>query len=463
MLTLGNYEVHQPSPPPAQFSSSTVSSEISGDLLFRPLGDRKGMGRRSKVRKLGEGPETYPQPFVSDPKLEDPNQGRGRSVYLAVCRRDWSASQPYCPLYKVDVVSSGESSPRGGKTRVAKLRTDVGGKTFVPLQSRWIVGVGGDPGGTIIYDTNKRRVIRGPQLVAAKQRPAVAAVGYRVYALSSSPNYIADPDFVPWFEILDLKDAVITEKVDGSLSLDGCSWKRLPSPLCFPGKLTPMGYINPPLISVRSYVVVGHYILVSLNPPTSGTYAFDTEEHEWHKVNKEHLPFVGSATPHGHSGCIFLGLSRENGPVSAYCIRVSASSSPSSSVSTEAELSHKGGALKLSFNVLSVKSKGHEEVDAMSGHYLTSLDLEHFSTLTFELDNRKHNKIYDDTVRKLVPGKLFAKLITYQIENPEILEEVLNEEMPEVAISSQLDQHFKISSDFGFSNPPITFSLSIYK
>ncbi|CAN6243017.1 unnamed protein product [Urochloa humidicola] len=425
------------------------------------------MGRRSKVPKLGEGPETYPQPFVSDPKLEDPNQGRrGRSVYLAVCRRDWSASEPYYPLYKVDVASSdsdsGESSPRrgGGKTRLAKLRTDVGGKTFAPLQSRWIVGVGGNPGGTIIYDTNKDRVIRGPKLMAAKQRPVVAAIGYRVYALSRRPNYIQEPDFVPWFEVLDLKDAVITETADGSLSLDGCSWKPLPSSLCFPDKLTPTGYISPPFISVRSYVVVGHYILISLNPPTNGTYAFDTEEHEWHKVNKEHLPFVGSATPHGYSGCIFLGLSRENGPVSAYRICVSASSSPSS-VSSDAELSHKGGALKLSVNVLLIKNKGHEEVDAMSGHYLTSLDREHFCTLTFELDNRKRSKIYDDTIRKLVPGKLFAKLITYQIENPEILEEALNEEMPGVAISSQLDQRFKISSDFGFSSPPITFSFSI--
>ncbi|KAF0926242.1 hypothetical protein E2562_022071 [Oryza meyeriana var. granulata] len=79
------------------------------------------------------------------------SQGRDRSVYLAACRRDWFASKPYYPLYKVGVASSdsdsdGSSSPRGapaaGKTRVAKLRTDVGGKTFVSLQSRWIVGVG---------------------------------------------------------------------------------------------------------------------------------------------------------------------------------------------------------------------------------------------------------------------------------------------------------------------------------
>ncbi|CAD6209232.1 unnamed protein product [Miscanthus lutarioriparius] len=432
-----------------------------------------GIGRQSKVPKVGGGAETYPQPFVSDPKPEDPDQmgiggsqGRDRSVYLAACRRDWFASKPYYPLYKVNVASdSDESSPWGapaaGKTRVAKLRTYVGGKTFVSLQSRWIVGVGGYSGGIIIYDTNMDRVIRGPELVAAKVCPVVAAVGYRVYALCSRPSFVEDPNFVPWFEVLDLKDALITEAADGSLSLDGCSWKPLPSPLCFPGKLTPMDYIMPSIITVRSYVVVGRYILVSLNPPSSGTYAFDTEEHEWHKVDKEHLPFVGSATPHRNSGCIFLALSRENGPVRTYRICVSASSSPSS-VSTEARLSHKGGALNLSITVFSVRSKEHEEVDAMSGHYLTSLDSKRFSTLTFELDNRKRSRTFDDTIGDFRPRKLFAKLMTYQIENPEILnEEKLRAVMPEVSISSQSEQIFKISSDIGFSSPTITFALSI--
>lgn len=425
------------------------------------------MGRRSKqVPELAEGggAETYPQPFVSDPKLEDPEQVgigcsqlqvRDRFVYLAVCRRDWFASEPYYPLYKVDI---DEPSPRRvPKTRVAKLRIDVGGTTFVSLQSRWIVGVGGVPGATVFYDNNKDRVIRGPQLVAAKTCPVVAAVGYRVYALCGRPSFIEDPNFVPWFEVLDLRDAVITEAADdGSLSLDGCSWKALPNPLCFPGKLTPTEYMMPPIITVRSYVVVGRYILISLNQFKSCTYAFDTEEHEWHIVAMERLPFVGSATPHGHSGCIFLGLSWENGPVSAYRICTEA-----------AGLSRKGGALKLSITAFSVKSKEHgEQVDAVSGHYLMSLDRECFSTLTFALDNRKRSRTYDDTIDEFCPRKLFAKLITYQIGNPEILEETLNKEkpravMPEVAISSQRDQAFKISSDIGFSSPPIAFALSI--
>nr|TKW38109.1 hypothetical protein SEVIR_1G092300v2 [Setaria viridis] len=233
------------------------------------------MGRRSKVPK-GRA-ETYPQPLPF-PGIG----GRNRSVYLAVCRRDWFSSKPYYPLYKVDVASlrlrrvipcSQENPSRQAANR--RRRQDLR-----PLQSRWIVGVGGNPSGTVIYDTTKDRVIRGSELVAAKGRPVAATVGYRVYALSSLPNYIGDPDSVPWFEVLDLKDAVITEAAaDGSLSLDGCSWERLPSPLCFP-----------------------------------------------------------------------------------------ASSSPSSSVSAEAGVSHKGGALKLSINVISVKGKEHEEVDANSGH-----------------------------------------------------------------------------------------------
>jgi hypothetical protein len=120
----------------------------------------------------------------------------------------------------VNVASdSDESSPWGapaaGKTRVAK--------------SRWIVGVVGDPGGITIYDTNMDRMIRGPELVAAKRCPVVAAVGYRVYALCSRPSFVEDPDFVPWFEVLDLKDALITEAADGSLDQPG--WVLLEAPV----------------------------------------------------------------------------------------------------------------------------------------------------------------------------------------------------------------------------------------
>jgi hypothetical protein len=72
-----------------------------------------------------------------------------------------------------------------------------------------------------------------------------------------------------------------------------------------------------------------------------------------------------------------------------------------------------------------------------SGLYLTSLDSKHFSTLAFELDNRKRSRTFHDTIGDFRPRKLFAKLITYQIQNPEILnEEKLRAVMPEVSIST---------------------------
>ncbi|OEL27508.1 hypothetical protein BAE44_0011473 [Dichanthelium oligosanthes] len=263
--------------------------------------------RRKKVRKLTEGGGVEASHGESGAlvQLEDPNgsEGRDPSVYLAVCGVYWFNGSGYYPLHKADVASSSSgdssSSPRAhAASRVANLRTDVGCKTFVTLQSRWIVCVGGDPGGTVIFDTETAKVTLGPTLVAAKLFPVVAAVGYRVYALSMTPDFIKEPDFVPWFEVLDLSKAVDAE---GDLTLlDRCSWEALPCPLCYPRKLPTADYLTPPIFTVTSYVVVGHYIILTLYEPgkTYGvrfnpeefhkvTYGFDTESEEWHKVDDD--------------------------------------------------------------------------------------------------------------------------------------------------------------------------------
>ncbi|TVU36543.1 hypothetical protein EJB05_18480 [Eragrostis curvula] len=420
--------------------------------------------------------------FVADPQLKGPNQtgiGGGqsmdRSVYLSVCRRDISfAPKAYYPLYKVDI--SGDSSSLGAPAarerprRIGELRTDVGGKTFVSLPSGWIIGVGGEHGGTIIVDTkaptSTPKVIHGPNLLAGKWSPVVAAVGCKVYALSRSPSYIREPDFFPWFEVLDLSKGTVTETADGSFSLDGCFWEELPCPPIFPHKLSPRGYLRPPIITVRSYVVVLPYILISLNEKTRCTYAFDTNSGEWHKIDDKCLPFVGLATPHGHNGCIFLGSSLENGSIEAYRIRVSTSSISSS----EAGVSGMGSALKLSIAVLLIKHKAHEQVGSMAGQYVTSLDMGRFAMLSFWPDNRKRSmRYYDDTNEEVLGSysrKLFTKLKIYQIENPALLEETEDQEKLQpveatIAISTQQEQEFKFSSSYGFSSPLISFALSV--
>uniref|UniRef100_A0A0E0R431 Uncharacterized protein n=1 Tax=Oryza rufipogon TaxID=4529 RepID=A0A0E0R431_ORYRU len=53
-----------------------------------------------------------------------------------------------------------------------------------------------------------------------------------------------------------------------------------------------------------------------------GTYAFDTNSIKWHKVDNKKLPFTGCAAPHGS---VFLGLSKDNGPINAYRINVTTS------------------------------------------------------------------------------------------------------------------------------------------
>lgn len=82
------------------------------------------------------------------------------------------------PLHTVEVALSNSDDPslppgaepadRVTLHRARNLETDMGGKTFVSLQSGWIVGIGGNPGSTIIFDTKSGRMIRGPNLVARK-------------------------------------------------------------------------------------------------------------------------------------------------------------------------------------------------------------------------------------------------------------------------------------------------------
>lgn len=263
------------------------------------------------------------------------------------------------PLHTVEVAFSNSDDPslppgaepadRVTLHRARNLETDMGGKTFVSLQSGWIVGIGGNPGSTIIFDTKSGRMIRGPNLVARKWSPVVAVVGDRIYALTSTPDYIQEPNFVPWFEVLDISKPDVTETAEGVLSLvDTCTWTPLPYPLCFPRRLTPTDFRMPPRITVTSSVVVEPYILISVSRPYNSTYAFDTSSGEWHEVEGEQLPFVGAAAPHG--GGIFLAPSHKYGPIKAYRIRVSTSG--------------KGGAIELSTTVIPVRNEEHEEIDA---------------------------------------------------------------------------------------------------
>ncbi|KAK3139233.1 hypothetical protein QOZ80_5AG0379990 [Eleusine coracana subsp. coracana] len=428
--------------------------------------------------------------FVTNPRLEAPNQrgigGMDPSVYLSVCRRaSGFAPDLHCPLYKVNVPDHHHSSSMTTATRAeikprriarAGVETGVGGKTFssLPASSGWIIGVGGDyrGGSTTIIDTTKKPIkrIRGPDLLAAKWNPVLAAVGTKVYALCNTPSYRRKPNFVPWFEVLDLSNATVTETSDGSLSLDGCFWEELSCPPCFPRKLTPTGYLHPPTISVSSYVtVLPHYILISLVQKSSCTYVFDTSSGEWHEVQDNSLPFVGRAVPHGP--CFCLGTSLCNGTVNAYRIRVVISSA---STSTRIIRANNGGSntnnnnvvVRLSITECSIVNEARERVGSMQGQHIVSLDRGLFSLFTFSLGHFKHIACSDSEDDKIYSTKLFAKLTTYHIENPALLEETMDQGKlraveHEITVSKHQEQNFDFFSTYGFSSPPIPFVLSI--
>lgn len=267
----------------------------------------------------------------------------------------------------------------------------------------------------------------------------VAVVGDRIYALTSTPDYIQEPNFVPWFEVLDISKPDVTETAEGVLSLvDTCTWTPLPYPLCFPRRLTPTDFRMPPRITVTSSVVVEPYTLISVSRPYNSTYAFDTSSGEWHEVEGEQLPFVGAAAPHG--GGIFLAPSHKYGPIKAYRIRVSTSG--------------KGGAIELSTTVIPVRNEEHEEIDAGGARYVY-LDREHFALLSWHKDSGRY-MAYDTKTDETYPRKLYLKLVTYRTRRC-----VLEGKTPDIVVSCQPEQAFRICSSPGFSDAPIAFALSI--
>uniref|UniRef100_A0A0E0CHC2 F-box associated domain-containing protein n=1 Tax=Oryza meridionalis TaxID=40149 RepID=A0A0E0CHC2_9ORYZ len=397
------------------------------------------MGRR------GDNDLLEAEPLLDDSHLttvRDPLP----AAYIAVCRRDWY-SHPYYCLYKVEDSSSSSSSPSPSPTkqvlhRFSHLPTDVARKTVVSLRSRWIVSVGGNPGDTVLFDTETRRVITGPKLLSAKLSPVAAAVEDRIYVLSSRPQYLEDPDFEPWFEVLDLSRATVVATADGRHTLDGCSWEALPDPICFPCMLSPAGYLAPPLILVTSYVLFLSYLLVSVNNMGKmATYAFDTGTHRWHKLYDYGLPFFGSATPLvGHNTGIFLGRCWESGPINAYRIRL-VSSAPH---------------LKLSVTEFPVKTEAREEVGVgEEALCLASMEDEgSFSCITFRLDDREHHMSYDKDIHEFYPRKMYLNLTTYKIVEGE-------ETGMDIVVRCKRDKALRIFSSHGFSSPPIAFALSI--
>ncbi|KAF8700396.1 hypothetical protein HU200_034331 [Digitaria exilis] len=492
---------------PRKLAEGRVETEGKGHRrkvrkLAGEHGEAEGKGRRRKVRKLGGGPAVdshgNSEPPVTDPQQEDPNQmgvggsedqliGAGEtqhpSVYITVNRGRWfSCTGRYYPLHKVKVASDDVSTSRGAPvaSHVTTMTSDIGFKTFVSVRSRWFVGVGGNPGHTVIFDTKTAEVISGPKPVTPKLCPVVTTVGYRVYALSVTAQFEEGPDFTPWFEVLDLSKAMDTKGNLNLCLLKHCSWEALPSPPFFACKLpTAEDCVMPHSITVVSYVVVEHYIVLSVigepkphgfirSRPHMATYAFDTRSEEWHKVDDTCLPFYGAATKLGHSSRIFLGLCQKNRPVNAYRICVSPSGG-SSAMAGLSNLSGKDGAPKLSITVFPVETKALEEIRPERACYNLSFNGTRFSTLLDVLGNGGcHMKFCKEDIDEFYSVMLNAKLKTNRIENESLAlletedEEKLLAVKPEIVVSSKPEQTFGIcrAPAPGFCPTPDAFVAS---
>ncbi|XBI47060.1 hypothetical protein VPH35_111123 [Triticum aestivum] len=232
---------------------------------------------------------------------------------------------PAFSVFKVEpYTDGGGDTPVSIPRRLARLKCKHN-MSFVPLRlkdRRWIVGVGGSSTenyygpGTIIFDTEKQVVIRGPEPKSIKSHPILLPIDQKIYALSRSPSVKGPLDYLPWFEVLDLSQA---QEVDGCLT--NCKWSSLQRPPFFPWELTPRQYLCPPRVAVKSYVAVGSHILVSVTGWV-GTYAFDTKgSKKWVTVDDENnLPFSDGAIPHG--GGLFLGLSGTTKAINGYKINI---------------------------------------------------------------------------------------------------------------------------------------------
>ncbi|XP_052138448.1 uncharacterized protein LOC127757062 [Oryza glaberrima] len=278
--------------------------------------------RQHKKRK----PEKMAGARTSGHDKEEEKKVKAPSVYLVVGHEvSWATYS----VFKVDPYAAAKRGGGGGDEEdpapvpIPRRLARISAKfcmSFAPVPVRsWIVGVGGDSADedyapeTIVFDTETRAVIRGPNLLSTKLHPVVLTIGHKIYALARYPSVTGQLDFVPWFEVLDLSQARV---VDGHL--ESCEWKPLPRPPFFPWDLTPLQYLSPPMVTVESYVALASCILVSLSQQ-EGTHMFDVEKEQWSKLDDNSLPFVRGAVPHGP---IFLGLSRAKKTITAYNITV---------------------------------------------------------------------------------------------------------------------------------------------
>uniref|UniRef100_A0A0D9W2C8 Uncharacterized protein n=1 Tax=Leersia perrieri TaxID=77586 RepID=A0A0D9W2C8_9ORYZ len=131
------------------------------------------------------------------------------AVIIIYCG-NWSSSPSTVSkpnsVYKLD----SSSSARRRLKRHACLKYTA----YAAVRS-WIVGAGAGGDTVFFFDTNTGNGIRGPNLESPKSCPVITSVGNKVYAFSRNPcwkrHHKSDPDFPPWFELLDLNGSKVVK------------------------------------------------------------------------------------------------------------------------------------------------------------------------------------------------------------------------------------------------------------
>uniref|UniRef100_A0ACD5VHZ3 Uncharacterized protein n=1 Tax=Avena sativa TaxID=4498 RepID=A0ACD5VHZ3_AVESA len=206
---------------------------------------------------------------------------------------------------------------------MAPLRHAIRGMSFAAVDSRWIVGVGGDSSyPSTVYDLSTSTESAGPIVLKNKVNPILIPNRGLLYVLSSRPRIhnIECPDFLPWFELIRF-----TNGKGGLSDFGACAPSGLPPPPIFPYCINPLEHANPPDVRVAAYAVVDSHILlsvsVSLQQQDKGTCAFDMDRQVWDMVDTKSLPFLGQATPIGDH--LFVARSKDDdGAAAVYYMAV---------------------------------------------------------------------------------------------------------------------------------------------
>ncbi|CAN6220157.1 unnamed protein product [Urochloa humidicola] len=324
---------------PAHAAAGAAAGHAFSSLLKEEEEEKKEEGKKKQHEKKVKGEKMGKESTkMGKRKMPACKEDRWPSLYLVIRH---AVQIPAYSLYKVNLTAKNGDRPVPSPRRVKYLDAEHN-MSFAAVSSEqrsWIIGVGGLPahfedrphggrGETIVFDCKAEAIAKGPRPMESKFSPVVVTVGEKVYALARMPSIWLQPDFPPWFEVLDVSGASC---INGQLT--DCTWRPLPSPPLFPilnqeGCRVDSG---PPIVEVESYAVVGNYILLSIvrDPFTErdiGTVAFDVNAEEWHYVDRErNLPFIGEAIPYANH---FIARSRSEGnDLTRYYISVSKTNS----------------------------------------------------------------------------------------------------------------------------------------